>query len=61
VTPTEAAGDVGDLYRALAPRLEQIVRLDVRAPDPVIEDACQFAWSRLVYHSHRVRRETALT
>jgi RNA polymerase sigma factor (sigma-70 family) len=61
VAPIEAAGDVGDLYRSLAPRLEQIVRLVVRAPDAVIEDACQFAWSRLVYHSHRVRRETALT
>jgi RNA polymerase sigma-70 factor (ECF subfamily) len=53
--------DVGELYRALAPRLEQIVRLDVRAPDPVIEDACQFAWSRLVHHSHRVHRDGALT
>jgi RNA polymerase sigma factor (sigma-70 family) len=26
----------------------------------VIEDACQFAWSRLVHHRDRVRRETAL-
>jgi RNA polymerase sigma factor (sigma-70 family) len=25
----------------------------------VIEDACQFAWSRLVYHRDRVRPETA--
>jgi RNA polymerase sigma factor (sigma-70 family) len=54
-------GDVGELYCALAPRLEQIVRLDVRAPDAVIEDACQFAWSRLVHHSQRVRRDTALS
>jgi RNA polymerase sigma factor (sigma-70 family) len=45
----------------LAGRLERIVRLDVRAPDPVIEDACQFAWSRLVHHAHRVRRESALS
>src|SRR5204863_198167 len=48
------------LYRQLAPRLERIVRLDVRAPDVVIEDACQVAWSRLVHHCRRVRRETAL-
>jgi RNA polymerase sigma factor (sigma-70 family) len=48
------------LYRQLAPRLERIVRLDVRAPDAVIEDACQVAWSRLLHHCRRVRRETAL-
>ncbi len=41
-------------------RCERIVRGDVRAPEPVIEEACQFAWSRLVYHQHRVHRETAL-
>jgi RNA polymerase sigma factor (sigma-70 family) len=55
-----AALDVGELYVSLSGRLEQIVRLDVRASDAVIEDACQFAWSRLVYHSARVRRESAL-
>jgi RNA polymerase sigma factor (sigma-70 family) len=60
--PTTAVnGDVGELYCALAKRLEHIVRVDVSAPDPVIEDACQFAWSRLVRHSHRVRRDAALT
>ena len=54
-------GDVGELYGQLAGRLERMVRLDVRAPDAVIEDACQFAWSRLVRHRHRVQRETVLT
>jgi RNA polymerase sigma factor (sigma-70 family) len=53
--------DVGELYVALARRLEQIVRSDVCAPDVVIEDACQFAWSRLVHHRHRVRRETVMS
>src|SRR5947209_16290962 len=52
--------DLDQLYRALSKRLERIVRAVVRAPDPVIEDACQFAWSRLVYHRERVRREAAL-
>lgn len=52
--------DVDALYRALGRRLEQIVRTDVRAPEPVIEDACQFAWSRLVFHAHRVQRECVL-
>jgi RNA polymerase sigma factor (sigma-70 family) len=54
-------GDVGELYGQLARRLEHIVRLDVRAPDVVIEDACQFAWSRLLDHRHRVHRETVMS
>ncbi|MDQ6819295.1 MAG: sigma-70 family RNA polymerase sigma factor [Actinomycetota bacterium] len=54
-------GDLGELYATLARRLEQIVRVDVRAPEPVIEEACQFAWSRLAYHRDRVRRDAALT
>jgi RNA polymerase sigma factor (sigma-70 family) len=53
--------DLDELYRSLSPRLERIVRMDVRASDPVIEDACQFAWSRLVHHAGRVRRESALS
>jgi RNA polymerase sigma factor (sigma-70 family) len=53
-------GDVGDLYRSLSGSLERIVRHGVHAPEPVIEEACQVAWSRLVYHQHRVHRETAL-
>ncbi|HTU85253.1 MAG TPA: sigma-70 family RNA polymerase sigma factor [Solirubrobacteraceae bacterium] len=62
-TLDEAAGpvDVGELYGLLAKRLEQIVRIDVRAPDVVVEDACQFAWGRLVHHRHRVARETVMS
>ena len=59
-TPSPGVGDVGELYGSLARRLEQIVRLDVRASDAVIEDACQFAWCRLLRHSHRVHRETVM-
>jgi RNA polymerase sigma factor (sigma-70 family) len=54
-------GDLDELYRLLAPRLRQIVRADVRAPEPVIEDACQIAWSRLIRHADEVRREAALS
>ena len=54
-------GDVGQLYCALSPHLERRVRSDVRAPDALIEDACQFAWSRLVHHRQRVQRECALS
>ena len=57
----DGVGDVGHLYDLLAERLEQIVRLDVRAPDVVIEDACQMAWTRLVHHSDRVQRETVMS
>jgi RNA polymerase sigma factor (sigma-70 family) len=52
---------VGELYGDLSGRLEQIVRLDVHAQDVVIEDACQFAWDRLVHHRERVRREATLS
>ncbi|MGI8902863.1 MAG: RNA polymerase sigma factor [Solirubrobacteraceae bacterium] len=55
------ARDLDELYRALSRRLEQIVRFDVRAPEPVIEDACQFAWSRLVSNSDRVSADSALS
>jgi RNA polymerase sigma factor (sigma-70 family) len=53
--------DVGELYRSLSGRLEHIVRRDVRAPDAVIEDACQLAWSRLLRHCGGVRRDAALS
>jgi RNA polymerase sigma factor (sigma-70 family) len=54
-------GDVGELYGRLARRLEQLVRLYVYASDVVIEDACQFAWSRLLRHRDRIQRETAMS
>jgi RNA polymerase sigma factor (sigma-70 family) len=49
--------EIGDLYVAFAGRLAQIVRFNVRAPEAVIEDACQFAWTRLLHHRGRVRRD----
>ncbi len=52
---------VDELYRDLSERLAQIVRFDVRAPESVVEEACQFAWGRLMDHRHRVRRESALS
>ncbi len=41
-------------FAELAPRLERIVARNVRAPEPLIEDACQIAWSRWVTHRDRV-------
>jgi RNA polymerase sigma factor (sigma-70 family) len=56
----EGADAIAVLYSLHARRLEQIVRVGVNAPQAVIEDACQFAWSRLVFHASRIRRETVL-
>lgn len=56
----DGSGDIAELYGQLSKRLERIVRRDVRAPDPVIEDACQFAWVTLVSHRDRIRRATTL-
>jgi len=52
--------EIDELYRSLARSLERIVRADVRASRPVIEDACQFAWSRLVFTGGQVRRDRVL-
>ncbi|MGZ4306980.1 MAG: RNA polymerase sigma factor [Solirubrobacteraceae bacterium] len=57
---SKEAGELAELYGQLSKRLEQIVRRDVRAPAPVIEDACQFAWVTFVSHRDRVRRATTL-
>jgi RNA polymerase sigma factor (sigma-70 family) len=53
--------DVGELYVRLARRLEQIVRLDVRASNALIEDACQIAWIRLLAQRQQVQRETVMS
>ena len=56
--PVQTVAEIGELYLAFAGRLTQIVRFNVRAPTAVIEDACQFAWARLLHHRGRVRRDT---
>lgn len=63
VTPNLHAesDDVGELYAALAERLRQVVRFGIRAPDALIEDACQIAWSQLIRHRGSFRREAALS
>jgi RNA polymerase sigma factor (sigma-70 family) len=53
--------ELGELYAALSGQLRQIVRFGVRAPDALIEDACQVAWSRLIRHQSSVRREAVLS
>jgi len=52
-------GDEAQLYQRLAPQVERIVRGQVRPPREVIEDACHHAWTKLINHSERVRRDSA--
>jgi RNA polymerase sigma factor (sigma-70 family) len=59
--PTErvlAPEDVAALYERESTRVRRLVRLNVTAPDAVIEDACQIAWMRLVSAPERVRAAT---
>ncbi len=53
--------DVGQTYVAFADQLERLVRQEIRAPEVVIEDACQFAWFCLVRHASRVSPEHTLS
>jgi RNA polymerase sigma factor (sigma-70 family) len=57
--PAIVGDHVGDLYDAYSKRLQQLVQLDVRAPETVIEDACQSAWGSLVRHRDRVQHAGA--
>jgi RNA polymerase sigma factor (sigma-70 family) len=51
--------DVARLYVEEAISVRRIVRRSVAASPAVIEDACQVAWTRLVIHRARLRRESA--
>ena len=58
--PARAGIDVGELYVGNASRVRRLVRHRVRAPGPVLDDACQVAWARLVCHHQRVRPDRAV-
>ena len=61
VAPSQPPPDAfAQLYAERAAQLRQIVRCSVRAPDAVIDDACQVAWSRLLRRWGSVRREAIL-
>jgi RNA polymerase sigma factor (sigma-70 family) len=51
--------EVAELFASQGVRVRRLVRTSVRAPEPLIEDACQLAWIRLFLCRERVRRETA--
>jgi RNA polymerase sigma factor (sigma-70 family) len=51
--------DVTRLYVDEAVSVRRIVQMNVMASPAVIEDACQVAWTRLLIHRARLRRESA--
>jgi RNA polymerase sigma factor (sigma-70 family) len=54
-------GDVAALYARSAAMVRGQVCSEVTASDAVIDDACQFAWIRLLHHRHRVGPERAVS
>lgn len=56
-----AGVDVAELYAGQAGRVRRLVRTGVRAAEPVIDDACQTAWTRLVCHRARVCPDAAVS
>ncbi|MGI9184248.1 MAG: RNA polymerase sigma factor [Solirubrobacteraceae bacterium] len=47
-------------YRELNPSLRRIVGFNVHAPEALIEDACQVAWSRLLRRAGTIDRDKTL-
>jgi RNA polymerase sigma factor (sigma-70 family) len=54
-------GEVAELYARTAGLVRGQVCSEVTAPEAVIDDACQFAWIRLLHHRHRVGRDRAVS
>ncbi|MHB1834229.1 MAG: RNA polymerase sigma factor [Solirubrobacteraceae bacterium] len=52
--------DVAALYAARAGWMTRWVRYQLGAPEPLVEDACQAAWSRLLDHHDQIAPEAAL-
>jgi RNA polymerase sigma factor (sigma-70 family) len=53
--------EVEELYARAAGLVRGQVCSEVTAPEAVIDDACQFAWIRLLHHRHRVGRDRAVS
>lgn len=56
----DEVAEVGALYARSEGEVRGHVRNGVTAPEAVIEDACQFAWCRLLHHRERVSRDRAV-
>lgn len=61
--PARPLTDVDEAYRLLARRLERIVRSGIAGcgSEALVEEACQFAWGRLLDHRERIDRERTLS
>ena len=59
IEPALCFDDVAALYDREGVRVRRLVRLNVSAPEAVVEDACQVAWLRLLCDPARVRRTAA--
>src|SRR5436305_3984856 len=51
--------DIESLYRSHSARLRRVVRADARAPEEVVDDACQHAWTSVLAHRERVNASSA--
>jgi RNA polymerase sigma factor (sigma-70 family) len=60
MSPGLDGADLARLYEEAARPLERRVARAVRAPQSVVEDACQFAWGQLVGHRDRVKANAAV-
>jgi len=54
-------GEVAELYARSAGLVRGRVCSEVTASEAVIDDACQFAWIRLLHHRHRIGRDRAVS
>ena len=53
--------EVESLYRSHSGHLHRVVQGDARAPEEVVEDACQHAWASVLSHRERVEEPAAFT
>ena len=57
---SDLSSSLADLYAELAPQLERIVNANVRASPPLLEEACQTAWTALVAERDSLTRGSEL-
>ncbi len=59
-TERNPSAELGQLYVELAPQLRRVVGTHLRAPEWVLDDACQMAWEALLVRPGQVDRTHAL-
>lgn len=60
MSSVDTLAEVAELYGRSAETVRRLVGHGVRAPEAVVEDACQVAWGRLIAHRRQVCREGAI-